>query len=77
MVLATGSCTCEKNFAQEDNTHKPECLHVKLVKSEYGLGRTRVHFLVLLLYSGYVRCYQWGKLGEEYKGPLYYFCNFA
>lgn len=34
------------------------------------------HFLVRVFYYSHVRCYRWGKLGEEYTGHLYYFLNF-
>ena len=46
-----------------------------LVKSQYGLDLSYwchpiVSFLVLIMHSGYVRCYRWGKLGEGCTGTL-------
>lgn len=34
-----------------------------------------VNFLVLTIYSGHVRCYPWGELGNLSRNPLYYFAT--
>lgn len=75
VLVVTRIHKCEKNAKKYRYTQTQMCAcrtsEIWLCSVDY----THVSFPVLL-YFGYVRCYQWGKMGEEYTGPLYYFCNF-
>ena len=35
-----------------------------------SLYSNNVHFLVIILYPSYARCYLWGNLGKGYMKPL-------